>query len=253
MIKAVIVEDEDFAVERLQMILNEIDDSVEVIQVLNSIKSAVRWLSMNSPDLIFLDINLADGNAFKIFEQVEIKTPIIFTTAYHDYALRAFEQCSIDYLLKPINREKLKNALSKLNILRDSRGEVSQQDIQELIQLMKLGEDHLNKRFMINVGNKVKVVESTDVVCFTAESKITFLQTFDEKRYPIDNSLKQLELLLPQQSFFRVNRQYLVNREAIKELQYFSATHLIVILDPPSKEDIIVAREKIGLFKRWLA
>lgn len=251
MIRAVIIEDEDFAVERLQMILGEINEPIEIVAVLNSIKESVRWLSANESDLIFLDINLADGNAFKIFEQIEVRTPIIFTTAYHEYALRAFEQHSIDYLLKPVNRDRLKSALNKLTHLKKSDRIEPSSNLQELVKFMQL--QNTEKRFMVNVGNKVKLIKSSEVVYFVSDSKITFLQTADDRRYPIDLSLKQLELSLPDQDFFRVNRQYLVSRKPIKELQYSPAAQVKLILDPPSKEDIIVARDRVGMFKRWLA
>lgn len=251
MIKAIIIEDEEFAILRLKKLLEEINEAVEVITELNSIQKAVQWLLVNQCDLIFLDINLSDGNAFKIFEQVDVQTPIVFTTAYHEYALRAFEQYSIDYLLKPISREKLKNSLVKLKNLKQSDSKTANsQNIQELVNLMR----HQNKpkRFMVNVGNKVKVVESSNVAYFVSEAKIIFLHTLSGKRYPIDSSLKQLHLSLPEQAFFRVNRQYLISRKAIQDLQYYSATRVKVNLEPAPQEDVIVAREKIGQFKRWL-
>lgn len=249
MIRAIIIEDEEFAVRRLKKLLNEIEEPVVIIAELKSIQQTVQWLLMNQCDLIFLDINLSDGNAFKIFEQVEIRTPIVFTTAYHEYALRAFEQYSIDYLLKPIAREKLKNSLLKLRNLKQSNPATTNlQDIQVLIGLMQ----NKPKRFMVSIGSKVKIVESSEIAYFTSDSKIIFLHTFEGKRYSIDSSLKQLQLSLPTQTFFRVNRQYLINRKAIQDLQYYSATRVKVNLNPIPQEDVILAREKIGSFKKWL-
>ncbi|MCG8328411.1 MAG: LytTR family DNA-binding domain-containing protein [Chitinophagales bacterium] len=249
MIRAIIIEDEEFAVRRLKKLLQEIEEPVDIIAELKSIQQAVQWLLMNQCDLIFLDINLSDGNAFKIFEQVEIRTPIVFTTAYHEYALRAFEQYSIDYLLKPIAREKLKNSLLKFHNLKQSNTETANlQNIQELIGLMQ----NKPKRFMVSIGSKVKIIDSSEVAYFTSGSKMIFLHTFKGKRYSIDSSLKQLQLSLPIQEFFRVNRQYLINRKAIQDLQYYSATRVKVNLDPMPPEDVILAREKIGGFKKWL-
>lgn len=249
MIRAIIIEDEEFAVRRLKKLLQEIEEPVDIIAELKSIQQAVQWLLMNQCDLIFLDINLSDGNAFKIFEQVEIRTPIVFTTAYHEYALRAFEQYSIDYLLKPIAREKLKNSLLKFHNLKQSNPETANlQNIQELIGLMQ----NKPKRFMVSLGSKVKIIDSSEVAYFTSDSKMIFLHTFKGKRYSIDSSLKQLQLSLPIQEFFRVNRQYLINRKAIQDLQYYSATRVKVNLDPTPPEDVILAREKIGGFKKWL-
>jgi DNA-binding LytR/AlgR family response regulator len=251
MIRTVIIEDELFAVRRLKKILKEIEEPIKVIAELKSIRQAVEWLSMNHCELIFLDINLSDGNAFKIFEQVDIQIPIIFTTAYHEYALQAFEQYSIDYLLKPISREKLKRSLIKLKNLkqRDTKTQ-NFHNLKELGELLQ--SQNKPKRFMVNMGNKVKIIEATAIAYFTSTAKITFLYTQEGKRYTVDFSLKQLQLSLPPQDFFRVNRQYLLNRKAIKELQYFSPTRIKIHLQPPVQEDIIVAREKIGQFKRWL-
>ena len=251
MIQAIIIEDEDFAAERLKMLLQDTGETVEVIAVLNSIQQAVQWLLMNKTDLIFLDINLADGNAFKIFERVEIRTPIIFTTAYHEYALRAFEQHSIDYLLKPISREKLKNSLDKLKSLKQS--DSPSNHLEELKELVNtLGVQKASKKFMVTIGNKVKVIDSTEAAYFVTDSGATFLYTFDGKRYSIDFSLKQLQHSLPIQDFYRVNRQYLLNRASIQELQYYSPTYVKVNINPAPKNEVVVAREKIGLFKKWL-
>ncbi len=251
MIQVIIVEDEDFAVARLRMLLEETDDKVEIIAVLNNTKQTVQWLSNNRADLIFLDINLSDGNAFKIFEQVDVRTPIIFTTAYHEYALRAFEQFSIDYLLKPISREKLKNSIEKYKLLRQKKENENGPELQQLIDLMRA--EKSPKRFMVTVGNKVKIINAPEVAFFSFDSKITFIHTIEGKRYPVDTSLKQLQLSLPHQDFFRVNRQYLISRQAVQELQYYSATRIKVYLSPEPQEDVFVARDKIGVFKRWLA
>ncbi|MEO1262856.1 MAG: LytTR family DNA-binding domain-containing protein [Bacteroidota bacterium] len=251
MIRAIIIEDEDFAVDRLKMLLEETGNNVEIIEVLNNTKKAVQWLSKNKADLIFLDINLSDGNAFKIFEQVEVRTPIIFTTAYHEYALRAFEQFSIDYLLKPISREKLKNSIEKYRLLQRKEAKETGAELQQLIGLMRA--EKSPKRFLVTVGSKVKIINAPEIAFFSFDSKITFIHTLNGKRYPIDSSLKQLQLSLPPQDFFRVNRQYLLNREAVQELQYYSATRIKVHLSPEPQEDVFVARDKIGVFKRWLA
>ncbi len=250
MIKAVIIEDEDFAVSRLKMLLEETPEPVEVIAVLDGIQKAVQWLSMHTADLIFMDINLSDGNAFKIFEQVDIKVPIIFTTAYHEYALRAFEQHSIDYLLKPISREKVHKSLAKLKALQSSSIQGGE-TLKTLVDMMQ--EQAKPKRFMVQIGSKIKVVEAKEVAYFVFHSKITFLCTIAGKRYPIDSSLKQLGQSLPIGDFFRVNRQYLLNRQAIEELHYYSPTRVKVQLQPKTEGEIIVAREKLGLFKKWLA
>jgi len=248
--QAVIIEDEDFAVQRLQMLLKEIAAPVEIIAVLSGVKKAVQWLQNYSVDLIFLDIHLADGNAFKIFEQVEVKTPIIFTTAYHDYALRAFEQHSIDYLLKPISREKLKQSLDKLMLLQN--GNSTEGKFPNLEQLRNLLKPKSTQRFTVQIGNKIKILSSQEIAYFTSDQKITFAFTKSAKRYPIETSLKQLETTLPANDFFRVNRQFLLNRTCIDELYYLATSRLAVKIQPTPKAEIIVARERLGQFKKWL-
>ena len=201
MIRAVIIEDEDFAVQRLRMILEEQEEPIRVIATLTGIRQAVKWLSTHDADLIFLDINLADGNAFKIFEQIEIRTPIIFTTAYHEYALRAFEQHSIDYLLKPVSREKLRNSLAKLRALQNKPDtDQNFRDLKSLLQTMLAPLPA--KRFMVQLGNKVRIVELSEVAYFQAEAKITFLYDRNGRRYPVESSLKQLEEQVPAADFF---------------------------------------------------
>ncbi len=248
MIRAIIIEDEELAIDRLRLQLSEIDQSIEIVTVLKSVQEAVRWLTFHSADLIFLDINLSDGNSFKIFDQVQIETPIIFTTAYHDYAIRAFEHFSIDYLLKPISKEKLSKSLSKFKLIRNNA--ISRGSIERLIDLI----DHKksSKKFMVNIGSKVKVIDVSDIGFFSFDNKITFIYDNNGKRYPIDLSLKQVEESLSPHDFFRVNRQYLIGRRAVVELQYYSSTRIKLHLSPKSQEDVFLARDKIGRFKRWL-
>jgi len=248
--KAIIIEDEDFAVQRLRMLLDQSTYSIEVIAVLDGIKQAVKWLSTNKADIIFLDIHLSDGTAFKIFEQIDVTTPIIFTTAYHEYALRAFQQHSIDYLLKPVNRAKLQKSLDKLNKLRgDSKNSSANDDLKNLIK--ELTGNIQSQRFMVRTGNTVKVIDAKNILYFRFDSRATFLISEDNKKHIIDKSLKQLELTLSEQDFFRVNRNYLLSRDSILELQYLSASRVKVIVKK-TNEEIIVAREKLTSFKNWM-
>lgn len=246
----IIIEDEDYAVHRLKMLLEEIDKPITVVAILHGVNQAVRWLSSNTADLIFLDIHLSDGTAFKLFEQIDVRIPIIFTTAYHEYALRAFEQHSVDYLLKPINREKLQKSLEKFELLKG--GNPDQSSMSKLLSLMQnLGNESKPKRLMIKVGNKVKIIDSVDVAFFVFDSKLTFAYTASQDRHLVDFSLKQLQLMLPQKEFFRVNRQYLVNRSCIEALIYLSKTRVKVNIKNYNHE-VLVAREKLSTFKKWL-
>ncbi|MEN0005455.1 MAG: LytTR family DNA-binding domain-containing protein [Bacteroidota bacterium] len=250
MINAIIIEDENLAAQRLKMLVEEISDTIQIIEVIPSITQAVRWLSVHTVELIFLDINLADGSAFEIFEQVEIRTPVIFTTAYSQYALRAFEQYSIDYLLKPVTREKLKNSLNKLKHL--YQGAELANNIKDMYQAINQITSGSTMRFMVQIGNKFRVIESKEVAYFLSEDKLTFLVTWDNKRYPIDQSLRSLESTLSPNDFFRVNRQFLLHRKAIQELYAFSTSRIKVILTPTTSDDVVVAKDKLGQFKRWL-
>lgn len=250
MIKAIIIEDENLAAQRLKMLIEEISDTIEIVEILPSIKQAVRWLSVHPIELIFLDINLADGSAFEIFEQVEIRTPVIFTTAYSQFALRAFEQYSIDYLLKPVTREKLKNSLNKLKHL--YQGAELANNIQDMYKAINQIHTQSEMRFMVQLGNKFRVIESQEVAYFLSEDKLTFLVTWENKRYPIDHSLRSLETSLSSKDFFRVNRQYLLHRKAIQELYTYSSSRIKVIVDPSTADDIVVAKDKLGQFKKWL-
>ncbi|BDD06284.1 LytR/AlgR family response regulator transcription factor [Aureibacter tunicatorum] len=251
MIRIVIIEDEDFAVNRFRMLLDELNIDVKVTAVIDNVEGAVRFLNSQTVDLIFMDINLSDGSAFKIFEQVEVRTPIIFTTAYHEYALRAFEQYSIDYLLKPISREALSRSFDKFFDLKGNSQ--SGESLDELKGLLKsFQESPQGQRFLINIGSKLIVVEYKEIAFFMSDSKMTFLYTLEGKRYPLDMSLRQLELALPSDDFFRVNRQYLINRESIEELQYLSPQKLQVSLKPKGEEFAYLSKDKLGLFKKWL-
>lgn len=251
MINAIIIEDEQYAINRLKMIIQEIDQPIDIIACINSIEEAVTWLTTNTADLIFLDIHLSDGNAFKIFEQIEVNTPIIFTTAYDEYAMKAFDHLSIDYLLKPISRDRLNQSIEKFQSLRQSqRTENQKHDIQQLIQLITPQKS--TKRFMVSIGNKIKILPIDQVAFFSFDSKITFIHTKDEKRYPIEQSLKNLQETTPESDFFRVNRQFLIHRNTVKELHYLSSSRVKVLLNIANDAEIIVAREKISAFKRWL-
>jgi len=251
MINAVIIEDEYFAIDRLKMLIAKCNETIVIKAELNSIERAVAWLKENEVDLIFMDIHLSDGSSFKIFEHLKITTPIIFTTAHHEYALRAFEQLSIDYLLKPISHEKLQNSLEKFNQLTQSDQGIEKEDtVSKLIDLMKT--NLKSQRFMVSLGSKVKVVDLEEIAYFYTENKLSFIVTHTNQKYPLDVSLKQIQQQLDERIFYRVNRQFLIKKSAIKELEYYSPTRILVHTHPISRDEIIVAREKNGMFKRWL-
>lgn len=248
--RVLIVEDEHAAAKRLQKMLLDIDPSVEVADQLESIESAMAWFSGGhaSPDLIFMDIHLADGSCFELFNLVDIQSPVIFTTAYDQYAIEAFRVNAVDYLLKPIKHAELGKALEKLKKYRKSDGI----DYLKVAEALRLKQDGPNKRFLIRIGQSIKVVEISEVAYFYTEDKITFLTTKGAKRYPIEYSLEKLEEMANPHQFFRINRQFIVNINAIKEMYAYSKSRVKILLDPPCPVETVVSTERSPVFKKWL-
>lgn len=247
--KVLIIEDEKIAAERLKKMILELYPTYEIVDMLVSVKSSVEWLkSRPAPDVIMMDINLADGQSFEIFSQVDVKTPIIFTTAYDEHALKAFKVSSIDYLLKPIKLEELKRAFSKLQ----SFNEENTRQIESMLKKFSIQSRDFQKRIVIRYGDTIKMVEVNDVAYFYTEDKINYLCTRDDLRYPVDHNLDELDHMLDPAEFFRINRQFIVNIHAIDKMLAWSKSRVKVILRPPSKEDTIVSTERSPHFKTWL-
>jgi DNA-binding LytR/AlgR family response regulator len=245
---AIIIEDEDIAAIKLQNMIQELDPGFNIVRILSSVKESVVYLKENQPDVIFLDINLSDDNSFEIFNQVEdIQSKIVFTTAYSEYAIKAFEQNSIDYLLKPIPKEALQRSLAKLR----------KYDTKEKVDYNKIlfhPEDVYKKRFLIKTNNSLKTVEIDEVAYFYSEDKVTFIKLRNDKKLPIEFSLKNLEELLNPKKFYRVNRKYIVHITAISKMYYSSKSKIMLHLQPAAEEEQIpVAIEKVGKFKKWLS
>ena len=244
-----IIEDEKVAAERLLGLIKHYDQSIEILEIVQSVKNAVKWLNNNqAPDLIFMDIQLADGLSFEIFEQTIVKTPVIFTTAYDEYALKAFKVNSIDYLLKPIDQSELNSAIEKHkeNI---KPKEIPAQIFDNILQT--LTKNYKNK-FVIKVGEHIKVFKIDNVQCFYSMEKYTFLQNNSGCDYAIDYSLDQLEDLLDPAQFFRINRKFIVSFSAISDIISYSNSRLKVKLNSNESNDLIVSREKVQDFKKWL-
>ncbi|HZV43864.1 MAG TPA: LytTR family DNA-binding domain-containing protein [Saprospiraceae bacterium] len=247
--KILIIEDEQAAVRRLQKLLSEIDGSNEVIGALGTIESAVHWLSENpAPDLILMDIHLADGSSFEIFEKTEIMSPIIFATAYDEYALKAFKVNAIDYLLKPIKAVELEQAIQK--VAKTSRKPDSGDSL--LQKLTEAGFIKKNRRVLVRMGQAIKLVDLDQVSFFYSKDKISFAVMPGNKRYPLDQSLDQIEHDLDPTRFFRINRQFIVKMDAIEEMIAYSKSRVKLKLNPPAEEDAIVSKERSPDFKKWL-
>lgn len=245
----IIIEDEIVAAERLSGLIKKCDSSIDILTVIQSVKNAVTWLNANpAPDLIFMDIQLADGLSFEIFEQTIVKTPVIFTTAYDEYALKAFKVNSIDYLLKPIDRHELNNAIKKYEENNTTK-EIPTQVFDNILQ--SLTKNYKNK-FVIKVGEHIKVFKTDDIQCFYSMEKYAFLQNNLGRDYAINYSLDQLENLLDPSKFFRINRKFLVSFSSISDIISYSNSRLLVKLNSNESDDLIVSRKKVQDFKNWL-
>jgi DNA-binding LytR/AlgR family response regulator len=256
-----LVEDEDLAAKKLKKMLFEIDPGLCCIGITDSIESTVEWLKKNGcPDLIFMDIELADGQSFEIFSRIEIKCPVIFTTAYDEFALKAFKVNSIDYLLKPIKPEELKAALDKFNNLRNqpvresAENKSQQQSIERLVETL-VAQQHGEKyrsRFLVKSGQRLMPIGSEAISYFFTEDKIVFMRTRDNNKFAMDYTLDDLEQQLDPKYFFRANRQYILNSICIDEIHTWFNGKLKVTIKPKPDEEVIVSRERAGDFKGWL-
>lgn len=251
--KVFIIEDEPLGVERLSKQLREIDGSIEIVGFTESIKESVKWLNeQEAPDLIFVDIELADGQSFEIFKNTKVKSAVIFTTSYDEYALQAFKINSIDYLLKPINKEELRQAVNKFKQIREHYG-ANNINIEKLLNgIKKQDVTPYRGRFLVKQGQRYASIDITDVAYFYLEDRVTFLKTKDNLRYVIDYSLDELEPMLNPRDFGRVSRQFIVYIKAIQEIHSYFKGRLKLELMPPLEKEVIVSQENASEFKKWL-
>ncbi|MEL4307773.1 LytR/AlgR family response regulator transcription factor [Joostella sp. CR20] len=248
----IIIEDEAPAGRRLQRMLEKLN--VEVATTLQSVAEAILWFKNNpQPDLIFLDIQLSDGLSFEIFDEVTITSAIIFTTAYDEYALQAFKLNSIDYLLKPIDEDELKQAVTKYQNFQPVKSDVQLnfEDIKKL--LVNPIERTYRKRFTVKVGQHLKLIPVDEVVCFYSENKGTYLHTNQNRSYLLDTTLEALQDELPPEKFFRVSRKFCIHIDAVKDIINYSNARLQVKLNQFDAQEIIVSRERVKDFKDWLS
>jgi DNA-binding LytR/AlgR family response regulator len=250
MIRTLIIEDEAPAADRLGKMLREIEPSIEIVGTIESVSASVRWFENHpQPDLLMLDIQLADGLSFDIFKRITIDSFVIFTTAYDEYAIKAFELNSIDYLLKPVDRLKLGISLEKFKKL---RGEKTSFDIQAVLEAMDLARKKYKRRFAVNVGTKIKSLETSQIAYFYSLEKNTFLCTREDRHYPVDYALDRLEKLLDPRYFFRINRQYMVHYHAIEKINILSRSRVSIQTNPPVKELLLVSTARTHEFRSWL-
>lgn len=244
-----IIEDEAAAVKRMRKILAELDATIHVLVDLPTVKEAVAWIGSNpAPDLAFFDVQLADGESFSIFSQVDVGFPVVFVTAYDEYAIQAFRVNAVDYLLKPLKKEDLAGAIARARnsgVVRD-HATLATRAASEL-PTMPI------KRFLIRYGDHFKVIEPGQIAYIHSLQKNTFLRTKEGRDLPLEESLDKLEKQLDRANFIRLNRQLIVELHSIKELLAYSKSRVKVILEPPYGEDAIVSSERSADFKRWLA
>ena len=247
----IIIEDEKPSARRLQRMLKSFDFEAETM--LHSVEESIVWFQDNEhPDLIFLDIQLSDGLSFEIFEAVDIKSAVIFTTAYDEYALQAFKLNSIDYLLKPIDDDDLKTAVEKFKTRTPQKQAVTLDfnDIKKL--LINPIEREYKKRFSVKVGQHLKLINIEDIECIYSENKGTYVFTNEGRNYLLDNTLDQLEDELEPHIFFRISRKFYVNINAIKDMVSYTNSRLQIKLKHFNEQEVIVARERVKDFKNWL-
>jgi two-component system, LytTR family, response regulator LytT len=250
MIRTLIIEDEAPAALRLDKLLRKIGPEIEVIEIIDTVESAVNWFGSNpQPDLIMLDIQLGDGLSFDIFRKTKVESYVIFTTAYDEYAIKAFELNSIDYLLKPVDENRLSQSLSKFRKLRKDHQTAN---IEKLLETIESRNSKFKKRFVVSIANKLKVVDTGDVAFFYSKEKNTFLCTADKHHYPLEFSLDHIEEMLNPEIFFRVNRQYIVQFRSISKIDILSKSRIRIETSPPANDEVLVSSARTAEFRVWL-
>ncbi len=252
-IKVLIIEDESATARRLQKLLAEIKPEIQVLASLESISQSVAWFASNpQPDLMFVDINLSDGLSFSIFEEAEVNCPVVFTTAYDQYAIQAFKVNSIDYLLKPVNKEALAASLLKFEKLKNNSKGV-QIDYSKLAAALGQSGTNYLKRIVVRYGEVIKAMEVKDVAYFYSDEKLVFMTLKTGTTYPVDFTLDQLDSRLDSVDFFRVNRKFIISYHSIERMIAYSKSRVKISLNPPCEMEVISSTERSGDFKEWLA
>lgn len=248
-IKAIIIEDEPPAATKLERTLSKLNEQVEVLAKLGSVIESINWLRQNRVDLIFCDIHLGDALSFEIFKQIEVKTPVIFTTAYDQYAIQAFEVNSIDYLLKPIRQEDLEKAINKFKERTLNTGSIP---IDQLLKSLHPLQTEYQKRFLVYTGEQIKTIPVEEIAYFFAEGKYVYLTSHDDRAYLVDYTLDKLEALIDPDQFFRINRQFIISLECINKMFAYPKGRVKLILNPKAKREVIVSIDRSPEFKKWL-
>lgn len=253
--KVLIVEDEDFAVKKLQKTLKAVDPNAEILGVTDSIMTTVSWLQQNEkPDLILMDIELADGQSFEIFNLTEVSCPVVFTTSYDEFALKAFKVSSIDYLLKPVQKEDLDKALQKLRNLTSVQRKSDDINMDRIIKQLQqnLQPKEYRKRFLVKHGQKLVSIDVGDIRYFFSDGRLNFFRTADNKKFVLDYTMDELVDMLDPSIFFRISRSFYVSIGSIEKIDDYFGNRLILQLRPEVEKEAVVSREKVMDFKKWM-
>ncbi|UYQ92607.1 LytTR family DNA-binding domain-containing protein [Chitinophaga horti] len=257
--KILIVEDEELAVKKIRKTLASVDTAAEVAGVTDSIRATVDWLETNpAPDLILMDIELSDGQSFEIFNRVKVTSAVVFTTSYDEYALKAFKVNSIDYLLKPVQKEDLEAALHKYRQLKDhytaSVPAAPQVNMDSLARelFMKLQQKEYRKRFLVKNAQKLVSIETEDIAYFFSDGRLNFFKTFDNKKFVVDYTMDELEEMLNPERYFRISRSFFISVNSVAQIHEYFGNRLMLQLKPEVDKEAIVSREKVADFKKWM-
>jgi two-component system response regulator LytT len=253
--KILIVEDEELAVKKLQKTLFGIDKMAEIVGVTDSIHTTVEYLKNNPPpDLILMDIELADGQSFEVFNLINVKGPVIFITSYDEYALKAFKVNSVDYLLKPVQKEELEAALNKYKQLKTSGNGKDNSDINNLIKELqnKLQPKEFRKRFLVKQAQKLVSIEVDDIAYFYSDGRLNFFKTTDNRKFVVDYTMDELSDMLDPDRYFRISRSFYVSIDSIDQIHDYFGNRLLINLKPALDKEALVSREKVMDFKKWM-
>jgi DNA-binding LytR/AlgR family response regulator len=255
--KILIVEDEELAVKKIQKTLASIDPDAEIAGITHSIASTIDWLESNpSPDLILMDIELSDGQSFEIFSRTKVKSAVVFTTSYDEFALKAFKVNSIDYLLKPVQREDLEAALNKYRNMKEVYSNNTEDDlnmqniVKQLKQKLQLKE--FRKRFLVKHAQKLVSIEVEEIAYFFSDGRLNFFKTYDNKKFVLDYTMDELEDMLDPDRYFRISRSFYIAVDSVEQIHEYFGNRLLLHLKPPVEKDAIVSREKVADFKKWM-
>ncbi|MBC7923594.1 MAG: response regulator transcription factor [Ferruginibacter sp.] len=256
--KILIVEDEELAVKKLQKTLAAVDSAAEVIGVTGSIRASVEWLATHpAPDLILMDIELADGQSFEIFDKTDVKSTVIFTTSYDEYAIKAFKVNSIDYLLKPIQKEELQTALDKFRSMQhhyapaDKRATLNVESLVKELQQQFQPKEY-RKRFLVKHTHKLVSIEVPDIAYFFSDGRLNLYKTSDNKKYVVDYTMDELAEMLDPDRYFRISRSFFVSIGSVEQIQDYFGNRLFLHLKPAVDKEVLVSREKVSDFKKWM-